>query len=82
MKYKDVADKPEDERIREIANTCRARPGQKIAFIVDGDSLMPGKADRYMRKLRNLCPEIREVRRMAGPVKNVTSIIVTVDATK
>lgn len=79
MNYKDIADKPEIERIREIANACRARPGKKIAFIVDADSTMPGKADRYMRKLRNLCPEIREVKRLAGPVENVTSIIVTVD---
>jgi hypothetical protein len=43
--FADLADLPEDERIRIIGQT--AEQGQRVGFFVDDDA----KADRYIQKL-------------------------------
>lgn len=62
----------EDERIDMIGKI--AMSGKIIGVMVDGDKVDPGKADRYVSKVRAKFPNVREVERFAGPVKNVTTI--------
>lgn len=65
----------EDERIEWIGEKTM-RDGTAV-FAVDHDRIEKGKADRYMRKLRECFPRIREVRREEDtPVYNVTTVYV------
>ncbi len=68
-KYKDVADEPEDERIRQIGEA--AMTGKTVAFITDAD---PGKAERYIQKLLSRFPKLRVVKRFGGPVPGTVSV--------
>lgn len=62
--YADVADHPEDDRIRMIGKAASA--GALVGFIVEDDP----KADRYIAKLAKMFPLVSVVDRMPGPVKN------------
>jgi hypothetical protein len=67
--YADLADLPEDERIRLAAET--AATNHAIVGIVTDDE--PGKPERYIRKLEGY-PLIRIIDRGPGPVKNTVLI--------
>jgi len=64
MQFKDVADYPEDERIRQIGEKAM-REKLTVGFVTDAES---GKADRYIRKLKERFPGIRVIDRGTGPV--------------
>ncbi len=64
--FADLADLPEDERIRIIGET--ATHGHVIAFIVDDNE----KADRYLRKLEPY--RVRVIARGSGPVKGTIAV--------
>lgn len=74
--YLDVHVLEEDKRIDLIGKACVN--GGTIAFIVDSE---PGKADRYVRKLKEKFPGIHVLGRFDGPVPNVVTVkIRAVDA--
>jgi uncharacterized membrane protein len=58
--FADLAELPEDERIRAIADT--AMHGHSVAFVVEDDE----KADRYIEKLSKF--NVTVTARGAGPV--------------
>jgi hypothetical protein len=61
---------PEDERIKQI---CAAlATGAKVGVVVDAD---PGKADRYLSKIRAGLPGVRVINRSPGPVKGCVQLI-------
>lgn len=62
--FKDIADNPEDERIREIGEKTM-REKLVVGFITDSEA---GKAERYIRKLTERFPGIRVIYRGDGPV--------------
>lgn len=64
--FADLADLPEDERIRMIAAT--AESGQIVGFVVDDDT----KADRYIVKLGAY--PVRVIDRGVGPVANTVLV--------
>jgi hypothetical protein len=68
--YKDLADMPEDTRIGVIGKYTM-NTDKEVAFAVDN---LPGKADRYMRKLLKRFPELEEVERFPWPNDKVTMI--------
>lgn len=71
MKYVDLADMPEDDRIAIIGRA--AESGKRVAFIVEDHA----KADRYIEKLTKRF-QVSVARRIEGPMKGETvSIIVT-----
>lgn len=75
-----------------IINMCRAEEDERIEiigqvamrercaeFMVDGDAIEKGKADRYVRKLRERFPRLVETERYEDtPVPNVTTVRVVV----
>jgi hypothetical protein len=63
--YRDAADLPEDVRIDLIGK--HASSGKRVAFVVEDDE----KADRYMRKLKEKFPNLKEIERGNGPVEGV-----------
>ena len=65
--YADLADLPEDERIRIIAAT--AAEGQIVGVVVDAEA---GKAERYITKLKKY--PVRIIDQMPGPVKNTVLV--------
>ena len=65
--YADLADLPEDDRIRIIAETAAA--GNVVAFVVDDDA----KADRYIEKLKKFTG-VRVIDRGNGPVKETVFV--------
>ena len=67
MKFADIADLPEDERVSIIGRY--AESGIVIAFIVDDDE----KADRYIRKLRQR-HKVRVISRGPGPVAQSVAV--------
>lgn len=67
--YADLADLPEDERIRIAAETA-ATQGAIVGLITDDE---PGKPERYIEKLGKF-PRIRIIDRGPGPVKNTVLI--------
>lgn len=70
MKYRDLADMDEDERILGIGNEVTL--GRKtVAFIMDSE---PGKADRYIDKLQKRFPGVRILWRGDGPVPNTVAV--------
>ena len=62
--FKDIADNTEDERITEIGETVM-KQRKTAAFVTDDE---PGKADRYIAKLKRQFPGILVTARGAGPV--------------
>lgn len=75
--YIDAHKVSEDERIRLIGNVAMTRG--RAEFCVDGDTREKGKADRYMRKIRERFPRLREAQRTENsPVKHVTTVVVEV----
>lgn len=61
--YKDIADDPEDERIRQIGE--KTMQGMVVGFITDDE---PGKPERYISKLIKRFPGIRIIYQGPGPV--------------
>ena len=70
MNYKDIADEPEDERIRQIGEKVM-RERLTVGVLTDSE---PGKAERYIAKLKERYPGIRVVYQGPGPVEDVTLI--------
>lgn len=64
--YKDLADIPEDERIKHIGS--QAMTGKVVGFMTDADD---GKLDRYLVKLFMEFPQLELVGRGQGPVPGV-----------
>lgn len=69
--FADLADLPEDDRIRIIGETA-VQTGQRIGFVVD-DAV---KADRYIEKLLRLFPALTVLSYGAGPVKDTVMVAV------
>lgn len=67
--YADLADLPEDDRIRIIGTT--AMGGNVVGFFVDDER---GKPDRYINKLLKWFPTISVMYRGPGPIKGVILI--------
>ncbi len=65
--YADLADLPEDERIRLAAET--AKHGHVVGVVTDDE---PGKPERYVRKLE--AHGVRVIDSGPGPVKNTVLI--------
>jgi hypothetical protein len=66
--YKDVADYPEDERIRQIGEKCM-KEKLVVGFIVDSEGETGfHKSQRYIAKLTERFPGIRVVFEGRGPV--------------
>lgn len=66
--YTDLADLPEDERIRVIAHHVQSH-GLTVGVFLDHE---PGKAERYTKKLEKLgCRVLQQVQ---GPVANVVTL--------
>ena len=53
--YADIADFDEGTRIETIGRYVMSHPTEKVAFITDAE---PGKADRYIERLKTRFPEI------------------------
>ncbi len=66
--FADLADLPEDERIKIIAHHVLVH-GETIAVCVDD---LPGKPERYARKLKAL--GIAILSQTKGPVKDVVTL--------
>lgn len=64
----------EHERIDTIGNRCLLSIGREVKFAIDDDANEPGKADRYIAKLRARFPSIVEVRR--GPFTDGATLVV------
>jgi hypothetical protein len=76
----DMYKQSEDDRIQTIIAHAYAQGG-KIAFMVDADTIERGKADRYVQKIRALCPPLREVsRREHHPVPNVVTVFMQMNS--
>lgn len=58
--YADVANLPEDDRIKVIAEQVTSVPGSIVGFIVEDHK----KAERYLRKLAHHRPGIMQVERL------------------
>jgi len=69
-KYADLGDFEEDKRI-DIIGDAAMRLKQTVAFITDAD---PGKADRYIAKLKARFPGIVVLGRSNGPVKGSVTV--------
>lgn len=69
-KFADIADLEEDRRIDVIGHRAIDHR-ETVAFVTDDD---PGKADRYIRKLKAKFPLIEEIERGKGPVKGTVYI--------
>jgi len=67
--YKDVANLKEDARIEEIA--ANVKLGKTVGFVTDAD---PGKADRYIQKLKVKIPGIVILARGSGPVPKTVMV--------
>lgn len=67
--YADLADLPEDDRIRIACETAVAN-GAIVGLVTDDE---PGKPERYIRKLGRY-QGIRVIDRKPGPVKNTVMI--------
>lgn len=70
--FADLADLPEDDRIRAIAQVAKANPGSIIGVATDDE---PGKPERYQAKLASHGLTIIDV--TDGPVKGAKFIRVT-----
>ena len=70
MQYKDVTDDPEDERIRQIGEAVM-KNRLVVGFFIDSE---PGKADRYIAKLKKKFPGIRVIFKGDGPIPDTTFV--------
>lgn len=68
--YKDIADESEDDRIRQIGEKAM-REKLTVGFITDAEE---GKADRYIRKLKERFPGIRVMYQGDGPVADTVLV--------
>lgn len=68
--YADMGDFGEDERIETIGKTVMEKR-MTVAFMTDSD---PGKADRYIAKLKAKFKGIRILDIMAGPISGVITV--------
>ena len=68
--YKDLADQPEDERIRQIGEKV-TREKFTVAVLVDDE---PGKPERYIRKLLQRYPGVQILKQVKGPTPGVVTI--------
>lgn len=68
--YADLADLPEDERIRLIGETVTTQ-GKTVGVCVDST---PGKAARYKCKLMQRFPSVVILDTTDGPIKGVITI--------
>jgi len=71
--YADLGDIPEDERIRQIVQWCRAHPGQIV--LVATDRKPKSKVQRYKRKLERAGVHVLGIG--DGPVDGAVSLRVT-----
>lgn len=69
--YADLFHLHEDARIEIIGK--RAATGERVGFVVEDNV----KADRYVKKLSRLFPDVEVVKRSDGPVKDTVFVIVT-----
>ncbi len=67
--YKDLYDLTEDERIQKLV--FHLSKGEVVAFLTDD---VPGKADRYLDKIRAHLPQLEVIRRVEGPVPHVVTL--------
>lgn len=75
MKYQDLADLPEDDRIQIVGESCmELEPGHTGAFVVDDDP--PEKVERYKQKLFSRFPQLEFVRQFNGPAEGTISVMV------
>lgn len=68
--FADLADLPEDDRIRVIGEYVEAHPGEIIGVVVDEDRT-GAKATRYIAKVTTLY-KVRVLDRGPGPVAHST----------
>lgn len=68
--FQDLADEPEDDRIKKIGEEV-AKRGRAVAFMTDDE---PGKAERYIAKLLKWFPGVRVIGRFSGPVAGVITV--------
>lgn len=69
VKYADLADLPEDDRIAIIGKTAEA--GKLIAVAIDDD---PKKVKRYIKKVTKRFPKARHIATLPGLVANTVTI--------
>lgn len=62
----------EDRRIALMSQVIGQ--GHPIAFVVEDDSMEPGKANRYFDKLKALHPSLKLVAKEEGPVPQTTLV--------
>lgn len=67
MKYTDLADNPEDARIKTIGEAAMISK-KPVAFLTDAE---PGKRQRYIDKLLKRFPDLEIVGLFDGPIANV-----------
>lgn len=67
MEYMDIADSPEDTRIRLIGEKTMSEK-MVVGFVTDDEA---GKADRYITKLLERFPGIRVIGRGNGPAEGM-----------
>ena len=68
--YADLGDLDEDSRIGIIGDTVM-RLKQTVGFVTDVE---PGKADRYIQKLKERFPGIVIISRFAGPTAHAVTV--------
>lgn len=68
--FEDLADNPEDDRIKRIGEEVTKR-GRVVCFVTDDDL---GKAERYIAKLLKRFPGVRVMERFAGPVEGAVTV--------
>lgn len=69
--FEDLHAMPENDRIVRIGNA--AMRGEKNAFVVEDDA----KADRYIRTLLTLFPELKAEKK-PGPIRHSVLVAVTI----
>lgn len=62
--FRDVGNLSEDERIQNIGEAAMA--GHTVGCVTDSE---PGKAERYIQKLKAKFPSVTILGQFAGPVK-------------
>lgn len=74
LKFKDIADDPEDDRIQQIGEAVMRDRGT-VGFITDveGPDCF-AKADRYVTKLKARFPGIRVISKAVGPVEGTVFV--------
>lgn len=73
MKFKDLADLPEDERIKKIGKAVM-EDNLTVGVVVDDRPDDPGKADRYIEKVKAQFPFVRVLVVFKGPIPHTKTI--------